>query len=211
MKVGVQGKLWREMKMTGFMQQHSLAPRVLEYISENGKDYLLTAALESEDGISEGHLSSPAKLARAMGEYLRLIHQLPTEGCPFPHRTSEMLAESEANIQRGYADLQIIPEDIAMAAAKLRSLQDRAQENVVIHGDYCLPNIIMRDFRLSGFVDLGTGGVGDRHYDLFWGIWTLEFNLGTDRYQDIFLDAYGRGDIDPERLELCRLLAGFTE
>jgi len=82
---------------------------------------------------------------------------------------------------------------------------------VVLQGDYCLPNILLRDFRLEGFVDLGTGGVGDRHYDLFWGIWTLAYNLKTDRYKDVFLDAYGRQELDPERLELSRLLAGFTQ
>jgi kanamycin kinase len=54
-------------------------------------------------------------------------------------------------------------------------------------------------------------GVGDRHYDLFWGIWTLNYNLKTDKYKDIFLDAYGRSLIDFDRLELCRLLAGLTE
>jgi kanamycin kinase len=69
----------------------------------------------------------------------------------------------------------------------------------------------MQDDKLTGFVDLGSGGVGDRHYDVFWGIWTLEYNLKTDIYKDAFLDAYGRQDFAPDRLELCRLLAGFTE
>ena len=47
---------------------------------------------------------------------------------------------------------------------------------------------------------LGCGGVGDRHIDIFWGLWTLNFNLGTDRYSDIFLDAYGRDTVDKETL-----------
>ncbi|MCB5247287.1 MAG: aminoglycoside 3'-phosphotransferase [Candidatus Cloacimonetes bacterium] len=211
LKINKQGSLVREMKMIRFMHHHGLAPGVLEYVSENGLDYLLTVALAGEDGIWEGHLSSPGRLAGAMGEYLRLIHNLPVAGCPYTGRSIEMYTQSRHNINRGYADRQIIPEDLALAAKKLDSLRGLAQDNVVIHGDYCLPNIIMRDFELSGFVDLGTGGVGDRHYDLFWGIWTLRYNLKTDTYRDTFLDAYGRMDIDNDRMELCRLLAGFTE
>ena len=40
----------------------------------------------------------------------------------------------------------------------------------------------------------------DRHIDLLWGIWTLAFNLGTTRYTDRFMDAYGRELIDPDLL-----------
>ncbi len=37
-----------------------------------------------------------------------------------------------------------------------------------------------------GFIDLGNGGVGDRHIDLFWGAWTLFYNLKTDRHTERF-------------------------
>ena len=43
-------------------------------------------------------------------------------------------------------------------------------------------------------------GVGDRHVDIFWGRWTLNFNLKTDAYCNRFLDAYGRENIEPELL-----------
>jgi carboxyl-terminal processing protease len=47
---------------------------------------------------------------------------------------------------------------------------------------------------------VGGGGVGDRHVDLFWGSWTLNFNLKTDKYCQRFLDAYGREHFEPEML-----------
>jgi kanamycin kinase len=61
---------------------------------------------------------------------------------------------------------------------------------------------MLDDWRFSGFIDLGNGGVGDRHIDLFWGAWTLWFNLKTDRYRDRFLDAYGRDKIDAPMLKI---------
>lgn len=210
LKIAKEGKLLREMKMTRFMHNHNLAPAVLKYFCENGSDYLLSAALEGEDGIEDCNIEQPERLADIFGKSLRIIHNLPQSACPYHSRSAEMIAESESSIMRKYIDTSIIAEDFDIAAKRFSDLTHCAIDDVVIHGDYCLPNIIMKDFKLLGFVDLGTGGIGDRHYDLFWGIWTLEYNLKSDKYRDIFLDAYGRKEIDPDRLELSRLVAGFT-
>lgn len=64
---------------------------------------------------------------------------------------------------------------------------------------------MQRDFdnwKLSGFIDVGCGGVGDRHIDIFWGIWSLFFNLKTDKYCGRFLDAYGRDKADESCLKI---------
>ena len=44
--------------------------------------------------------------------------------------------------------------------------------------------------------------VGDRHIDIFWGIWTLAFNLNTSKYRGRFLDAYGRDKADESILKI---------
>ena len=75
-------------------------------------------------------------------------------------------------------------------------------DRVLLHGDYCLPNIMLDDWKLSSFIDLGNGGVGDRHIDLFWGAWTLWFNLKTDKYRNRFFDAYGRDKVDVEKIKI---------
>ena len=74
------------------------------------------------------------------------------------------------------------------------------KSDTLLHGDYCLPNIMLDDWRFSGFIDLGNGGVGDRHVDIFWGVWTLFYNLKTHKYADRFLDAYGREAVDRDAL-----------
>ena len=86
----------------------------------------------------------------------------------------------------------------------------RMNNGTLLHGDYCLPNILLDNWRFSGFIDLGNGGMGDRHMDILWGIWTLQFNLKTGRYRDRFMDAYGRDKIDPELLRTAAALEIFT-
>jgi len=80
------------------------------------------------------------------------------------------------------------------------------KSDTLLHGDYCLPNIMLNNWTFTGFIDLGGAGVGDRHIDLFWGVWSLFFNLKTDAYRDRFLDAYGRDKVD---FEVLRAIGAF--
>lgn len=73
---------------------------------------------------------------------------------------------------------------------------DRSDE-VVLHGDMSLPNIIaMRDGRL-GYIDLGQVTIGSRDNDLADAIWSLQRNIGPD-YGKYFLSEYGDETITPK-------------
>ncbi len=63
--------------------------------------------------------------------------------------------------------------------------------NCFIHGDFCLPNIMVKNGSVIGFIDTEAAGVGDPWMDYAWCIWSLEHNLGTDRYTGLLLDALG--------------------
>ena len=71
----------------------------------------------------------------------------------------------------------------------------------LIHGDYCLPNIILDNFEFSGLLDLDHAGSGDPYRDISSALWTLTHNLKTDKYNDLFLDCYGRDKIDLQKLK----------
>ncbi len=73
---------------------------------------------------------------------------------------------------------------------------------VLVHGDYCLPNILLNNWQFSGFLDVGGGGIGDRHLDLYWGAWSILYNLKEKRWCTRFLDAYGRSDINTDQLRI---------
>ena len=67
---------------------------------------------------------------------------------------------------------------------------DEAYETL-IHGDYCLPNILVKNGHVSGFVDLGDAGIGDPWCDYAWCIWSLEYNLKTKEYTPLLLEKLG--------------------
>ena len=204
LKLAARGTLAREAKMTGYFHSLGLGAEVLHY-SRGERDILLTARVAGEDMTDPRYLAEPRRLAVLLGESLRALHEVNPAGCPVTDRVGEYLALADRNFDTGCYDKSHFPDSFGYRSeAEARAVLDAGRHllysEVLIHGDYCLPNIMLDGWRLSGFIDLGNAGVGDRHIDLFWGAWTLGFNLHTDAYRDLFFDAYGRDKIDTDKL-----------
>ncbi len=203
LKMAPVGALERECELTRYFHTKGLAAKVLLYTSDLARDYLLTEKVPGEDCLAEKYLDHPQRLCDLLAERLFLLHSMDCADCPVQDHTERYLARVEQGRAIGRQDRSFFPggspgEAWALVEEKGHLLQDR----VLLHGDYCLPNVILNDWKFSGFVDLDSGGVGDRHVDLFWGAWTLRYNLKTDRYRRRFFDAYGRGLVDEDKLRL---------
>ena len=190
-----------EWEMTSYFYAIGLSVEPLLYLSEGGEDFLLTRAGVGEDGIDPRHLAEPRRLAEELGRALRLLHEIQPKDCPVPDRTARYLATVEEGYAIGrfdgsYAMREGITPDEAIAL--VRAAAPRLTSRVLLHGDYCLPNVLFDGFIPTAFIDLGAAGVGDRHIDLFWGAWTLNFNLGTDEFREVFYRAYGRDLVDDD-------------
>ena len=206
LKSAPSGSLKREAELTRFFHEKGLATEVLGYLSED-KDWMLTRRVAGEDCTHADYLADPRRLCDTTATLLRALHEMPTNGCPVPDHTARYLQSAEEGYRIGRYDASLFPDNWGYASPEeaigvVRRDGHLLRADVLLHGDYCLPNIMLDNWRFSGFIDLGNGGVGDRHVDLFWGAWTLFFNLKTDAYRDRFLDAYGRDKINPDLLRI---------
>jgi kanamycin kinase len=206
LKSAPKGTLEREASMTRYFHGKGLSANVLSYISDE-RDWLLTEKIHGDDCTAAKYLEQSEKLCDTIAEQLVLLHSLECADCPVPNHTARYLAKAEKNYRAGIYDESLFPDNWGYASAEeawsvIERSWHRLKSDTLLHGDYCLPNIILDDWRFSGFIDLDSGGVGDRHVDIFWGAWTLFFNLKTDKYRDRFLDAYGRDKIDDEMLRV---------
>ena len=205
LKKAAEGALKTEARMTEYFHSLRLSAEVLYYGAHEGCDYLLTRRAPGEDCTDPQYLADPKKLCDTTATLLRQLHETEAKDCPVPDRI-QTYTES---VIRGLDDCAYEP-DLFWGMWEFRSFEEakRAAEegmpllkrDVLLHGDYCLPNVILDNWKFSGYIDLGNGGIGDRHIDVAWGIWTLNFNLGTTKYSDRFLDAYGRDRIESEML-----------
>ncbi len=223
LKAAPAGMLLREAEMTRYFHACGWGAELLGYLpghtegssrsadvslsDPTERDWLLCRRVPGEDATHPSYLARPAWLAGFLGETLRALHESPIDTCPAPDYRSIYLDRVEENYRTGNYDTSHFPDSFGYRSAEeaievVRSGRSLLQADTLIHGDYCLPNIMLAGDRLSGLIDLGNGGIADRHIDLFWGAWSLSFNLGTDAYRDTFLDAYGKDRISEEALRV---------
>ena len=200
------GELSREATMTDYFHKKGMGAEVLCYRTDS-HDWLLTAAVPGEDCTHRLYRDDPKRLCDTIATRLRALHEVDFSDCPVTDRTGEFLRLAEDNRRTGNFDTSHFPDSFGYRSAEeayavLSAGRDALRRDVLIHGDYCLPNIMLDRWRFTGFIDLGNAGAGDRHMDLFWGAWTLWFNLKTDEYRGRFYDAYGRDQLDTELIRV---------
>lgn len=200
------GTLRQEADMAGFFHSRGLGAEVLAYLSLE-EDWMVTRAIPGEDCLHRQYQDDPKRLSALLGQLLRMLHETDPSGCPVPDRNAAYIASALGNHEAGIASPGFVGFSSAEDAWQVvqRNL-DILDSRVLLHGDYCLPNVMLHGWRFSGFLDVGGGGVGDRHIDLFWGCWSILYNLKDSRWCSRFLDAYGRQDVDTDKL---RILSAF--
>ncbi|MCL2375894.1 MAG: aminoglycoside 3'-phosphotransferase [Defluviitaleaceae bacterium] len=195
LKSAARGKLAAEAVMTRYFHSKGLSAKVLDYVSHDC-DWLLTEKIHGDDCVAAKYLEQPERLCDTIAELLVNLHSVDFVGCPVPNYN-----EVYISMARRYATSD--------ADHKIIDIAERTFEaDTLLHGDYCLPNIVLKDWAFSGFIDLGQAGVGDRNIDIFWAAWTLRYNLKTDKYRQRFFDAYGRSKIDEEKLRIVHTIEG---
>ena len=194
-KRAASGSLREEAEMIRFFHKLGLGPELLAYLPAE-EDWMVTRALPGNDCLHQLYLENPKRLSETLGQLLRQLHETDAPDCPVPDRNRRYIDDT----LRRY---HFFPHPSAAEEGAWQVVQrnlDILDSRVLLHGDYCLPNVMLDNWAFSGFIDLDNGGMGDRHIDLYWGVWTLNFNLHTHRYGDRFLDAYGRDKINPDVL-----------
>ena len=207
LKAAAPDTLKREAELTAYFHTLGLGTEVISYSTHEGRDLLVTKRVAGEDCTHPQYLDDPTRLCDTIATKLRELHEICYTGCPVQNRTANYLALAEENYRTGSYDASHFPDSFGYRSAEeamavLRDGRDALKSDVLIHGDYCLPNIMLDSWRFSAFIDIGNAGVGDRHIDIFWGTWTMWFNLKTRQYTDRFLDAYGRDKADAEILKI---------
>lgn len=206
LKSASKNTLFKEKLMTEYLFGKGLSCEVLEYLSRD-KDWLLTKAIKGNDCIASEYLENPLKLCDTIADKLKMLHSFDYKDCPIKNRNDEYLRTVKNNYMSGEYDKSHFPDSFGFKTAEeawetVRQYQHLLKNDTLIHGDFCLPNIILDSWNFKGLIDVGYGGIGDRHIDIFWAVWSLSFNLKTDKYNDRFYDVYGRDNIDEDILRL---------
>ena len=207
-KTADRGELAPEAAFGKLFHALGLGVEVMEYLSRD-RDYLVTRSAGGDDLTHFCH--DPEGICRIMADGLRRLHSHNPVEIPMSGKFREYAAAADRDPENCAFHEYLLMDRFGIrtrqeAWAVIRENQGTLRSDVLIHGDACLPNIIAREGEFSSFIDLGLAGAGDRHIDLFWAVWSLQFNLKTDRYTELFLDLYGKEDVDLQRLRTVAAL-----
>lgn len=211
LKIDATDELSREAMLTLQFHERGLGVEVVNYLNID-RDYLLIQAAPGED--LTHWRDDPKHLCEVMAHTLRHLHAMPVEGMPLSLRYERYLESASGSSDGGYYDPSVVMKRFPVVSQAeawqiMQKNKHRLQADTLIHGDYCLPNIVCDINGETTLIDLAQAGVGDRHIDLYWAIWSLEYNLGTDAYTDYFLDRYGKENFDYDMLQVIAAFEAF--
>lgn len=150
----------------------------------------------------------PVRAGTVMGAVLRSLHALPTASCPYDARIPVVLEKARRNVEAGLVDrddfdddnLGVTPEELL---ERLVATAPGTEDLVVVHGDFCPPNVLLRADGSTVLIDVSRLGVSDRHRDI-----ALAYRELDEEAVDAFDRAYGFTP-RPSTLEWYRLLDEF--
>jgi len=187
------GLLRDERDRLAWMRGRLPVPDVLGYAEAGDMEYLVTSEIPGREACDPGLDLPPKDIVRLLAEGLRRIHELDFSGCPFVDPLSVQVPRAVAASRAKGAEGAAIADELL---TRLRP----AEHPVLTHGDYCEPNILILDGRISGFIDVGYAAVADPYRDFG----QMMFSLSRNHHAALkpwFFDQYGLATVDPEKLK----------
>ena len=159
-------------------------PEVAAHEVADGRDWLLMTRIPGKVLCDPSVMNNPMLLLDCMAEALHRLWDIPVGDCPFERLVADNLTHAEKAIREGRFDSSDCePETFGpggfespMALLEWLKSHRPAEDRVVTHGDFCLPNLFTDGKRFTGYIDVGNAGACDRWMDLALGWRSLKHN-----------------------------------
>lgn len=211
----VDRNLGRELDRLRWLVGRLSVPSVIAWTeAAGGEGWLVTKAIPGAPASSLAADGGADWLIDLLADALRLVHSLPVEECPFDTTTERLIATAEDRVRRGSSKRvwDRVRGAWLSASAAFEELMARRPASgglVVVHGDYCLPNVLVADRQVSSYLDVGNLGRGDPCIDLAACEYSGRRNLGRQWDGQRFFRRYGFSP-DPTTLRWFSLLSELS-
>lgn len=207
--------------MLTWLEGKVLAPKVICYEVMDDKSYILMTKIKGKMACDEYYLENPKILLKLLADALKSLWAVDISDCPRTRDIDQELKEARYRVENNLVDTDNCePDTFSEKGFKspeglLLWLENNrpTYEPCLSHGDFCLPNVFFENDKLSGFIDLGDAGIGDKWRDIALLYRSLKHNFdGTfggkvypDFNPDMLFEALG---IEPdfEKLRYYTLL-----
>ena len=171
-------------------------PEVLAYEVLERKSYLLMSRIAGEMSCDTHYLEHPEVLLEALACGLKMLWSVEVSDCQRRHDLDIQLNEARIRVENDLIDVDDA-EPTTFGEGGFdnpRHLLEWLEENrpteelVFSHGDYCLPNVFLKDGQINGFIDLDHSGVGDKWQDIALCYRSLKHNFDGTYGEKVYED-----------------------
>jgi kanamycin kinase/aminoglycoside 3'-phosphotransferase-3 len=158
--------------------------------------------IEGEMSCDTYYLENPQILVNALADGLKTLWKVDICDCPRVRDLDVVLAEARIQVENGLVDMENAQEGtfgengFQSPTALLKWMEENQPtwEPVFSHGDYCLPNVFLKNGQINGFIDLDRSGICDKWNDIALCYRSLKYNFDGTYGGKIY------EDFDPDRL-----------
>lgn len=177
-------KIKKERDVLEWLKNKLPVPQVIYYKEIDEVAYLLETAMP---GVISCQNNIDKKTVRTLANGLLLTQSVDISECPFNNCLDNELEKALYKISHNNVDIHDFeinsPYKTPTELYKWLCQNRIEEEPCFVHGDYCLPNILINNEKL-GFIDMGGAGIADKWKDIALCVRSLGYNLFLQNQSD---------------------------
>lgn len=186
-----------EIRMLNWLQNRLPVPKVISFTQKDGYNYILMSKVKGLMLFDDEILKDPFNAAKLLADGIKMLWNIDITECPYNNSLDNKLRLAKYRVQNNLVDELDIDFEYLMkfniqSTNELLEylIKNKPKEDKVLsHGDYCLPNILIKENEISGFIDLGRAGISDMWQDIALGVRSFIYNL-KDEYKEVYIDEF---------------------
>ena len=175
-----------EFRVMEWLQGKLPVPKVLGYEKDDKNTYLLMTKVPGEMACADKFLKDPDQLTAILAAGLHALWQVDINSCPCNWNLERKLQKAKYAVANNLVDIEDAePDTFGENGFENPNhllewlLSNKPEEELVFsHGDFCLPNILIENGEVSGYIDLGRTGISDKWQDIALCYRSLLHNFG---------------------------------
>ena len=161
-----------ELRVYNTLKDKIPIPKIIECVKENNSIYLLKEKLKGNMLSDPYYMERPELLYKLASDAIKLLWSIDIKNLDLMNTYQTVLDFGKKCNSLGYLDFKesdsLITKGFNTFDEVISYIEENKpiDDNVLCHGDLCIPNIICDGDKLVGFIDLGLMGLSNRYHDL---------------------------------------------
>lgn len=201
----------KETQILLWLQDKIKVPQVYLHTYEKGKYYLVMEMLPGLMGQYGFKQMSTNQMIILYAKEIKKWHQIDYREFPSYNTLEEKLAHIRYNLKHDLVKTQYFEREFKGMSGqevydKMMAHYPKEFDLVLCHGDVCMPNFLIAEGKITGWIDVVGCGINDRYLDIAIALRTLRYNFEwinqtfTPKDIQLFLETYGIQNLDMDKI-----------